>query len=169
MTSINPHNSGAVGARRRRIGLCFDRCRWAVRAASAQDSLARERRLQSRLLPRPSADQSLPSLPMIRDLMDVILESPGIDEIQGPAFAGDFAESLKRMPRPDRALEAEVVHRAGGRCEYCHFPRPPLNCRFMLITSSPKNIAARRNRQTLHGPVSPAICERARILPALIH
>jgi len=26
------------------------------------------------------------------------------------------------MARPDRALEAEVVHRAGGRCEYCHFP-----------------------------------------------
>jgi hypothetical protein len=26
------------------------------------------------------------------------------------------------MPRPDRALEAEVIDRAGGRCEYCHFP-----------------------------------------------
>ena len=26
------------------------------------------------------------------------------------------------MPRPDRALEAEVVRRAQGRCEYCHFP-----------------------------------------------
>lgn len=26
------------------------------------------------------------------------------------------------MPRPDRALEAEVIHRAGGGCEYCHFP-----------------------------------------------
>ena len=26
------------------------------------------------------------------------------------------------MPRPDRALEAEVVGRAQGRCEYCHFP-----------------------------------------------
>jgi hypothetical protein len=28
------------------------------------------------------------------------------------------------MPRPDRALEAEVIRRAGGRCEYCHFPEP---------------------------------------------
>lgn len=27
------------------------------------------------------------------------------------------------MPRPDRALEAEVIRRAQGRCEYCHFPR----------------------------------------------
>jgi hypothetical protein len=26
------------------------------------------------------------------------------------------------MGRPDRALEAEVVRRAQGRCEYCHFP-----------------------------------------------
>jgi len=26
------------------------------------------------------------------------------------------------MTRPDRALEAEVVRRAQGRCEYCHFP-----------------------------------------------
>ena len=26
------------------------------------------------------------------------------------------------MPRPDRALEAEVVRRAQGLCEYCHFP-----------------------------------------------
>jgi len=26
------------------------------------------------------------------------------------------------MTRPDRALEAEVVGRAQGRCEYCHFP-----------------------------------------------
>jgi hypothetical protein len=26
------------------------------------------------------------------------------------------------MPRPDRALEAEVVRGAQGRCEYCHFP-----------------------------------------------
>ena len=26
------------------------------------------------------------------------------------------------MPRPDRALELEVVRRAQGRCEYCHFP-----------------------------------------------
>ena len=26
------------------------------------------------------------------------------------------------MPRPDRALEAEVIRRAEGRCEYCHFP-----------------------------------------------
>lgn len=26
------------------------------------------------------------------------------------------------MPRPSRALEAEVVRRAAGRCEYCHFP-----------------------------------------------
>ena len=26
------------------------------------------------------------------------------------------------MPRPDRALEAEVVRRAQGRSEYCHFP-----------------------------------------------
>jgi hypothetical protein len=26
------------------------------------------------------------------------------------------------MPRPDRVLEAEVVDRADGRCEYCHFP-----------------------------------------------
>ncbi len=26
------------------------------------------------------------------------------------------------MPRPDRTLEAEVIRRAGGRCEYCHFP-----------------------------------------------
>lgn len=26
------------------------------------------------------------------------------------------------MPRPDRALEAEVIRRAAGRCEYCHFP-----------------------------------------------
>jgi len=26
------------------------------------------------------------------------------------------------MARPDRALEAEVIRRARGRCEYCHFP-----------------------------------------------
>jgi hypothetical protein len=26
------------------------------------------------------------------------------------------------MPRPDRALEAEVIRRGNGRCEYCHFP-----------------------------------------------
>jgi hypothetical protein len=26
------------------------------------------------------------------------------------------------MARPDRALEAEVIRRAQGRCEYCHFP-----------------------------------------------
>jgi len=26
------------------------------------------------------------------------------------------------MPRPDRALEAEVIRRAQGRCEYCRFP-----------------------------------------------
>ncbi len=26
------------------------------------------------------------------------------------------------MPRPDRALEAEVIRRAVGRCEYCHYP-----------------------------------------------
>jgi hypothetical protein len=26
------------------------------------------------------------------------------------------------MPRPNRALESEVIRRAGGRCEYCHFP-----------------------------------------------
>ena len=26
------------------------------------------------------------------------------------------------MARPDRSLEAEVVRRARGRCEYCHFP-----------------------------------------------
>ena len=26
------------------------------------------------------------------------------------------------MARPDRVLEAEVVRRALGRCEYCHFP-----------------------------------------------
>jgi hypothetical protein len=26
------------------------------------------------------------------------------------------------MTRPNRALEAEVIQRAYGRCEYCHFP-----------------------------------------------
>ena len=26
------------------------------------------------------------------------------------------------MTRPDRALETEVIGRAQGRCEYCHFP-----------------------------------------------
>lgn len=26
------------------------------------------------------------------------------------------------MPRPNRALEAKVIRRAAGRCEYCHFP-----------------------------------------------
>jgi hypothetical protein len=26
------------------------------------------------------------------------------------------------MTRPSRALEAEVISRAQGRCEYCHFP-----------------------------------------------
>ena len=26
------------------------------------------------------------------------------------------------MGRPDRALGDEVIRRAGGRCEYCHFP-----------------------------------------------
>jgi hypothetical protein len=26
------------------------------------------------------------------------------------------------MSRPSRALEAKVIRRAGGRCEYCHFP-----------------------------------------------
>lgn len=26
------------------------------------------------------------------------------------------------MSRPSAALAAEVRHRAGGRCEYCHFP-----------------------------------------------
>ena len=27
------------------------------------------------------------------------------------------------MPRPNRALEAKVIRRANGRCEYCQFPR----------------------------------------------
>jgi hypothetical protein len=27
------------------------------------------------------------------------------------------------MGRPGRALEAGVIQRAGGRCEYCHFPQ----------------------------------------------
>jgi hypothetical protein len=26
------------------------------------------------------------------------------------------------MTRPDRALETEIIGRAQGRCEYCHFP-----------------------------------------------
>lgn len=26
------------------------------------------------------------------------------------------------MPRPDRALSAEVIRRGAGRCEYCHYP-----------------------------------------------
>ena len=36
------------------------------------------------------------------------------------------------MTRPDRALEAEVVRRAQGRCEYCHFPEAAAELRFHI-------------------------------------
>ena len=36
------------------------------------------------------------------------------------------------MARPDRALEAEVVRRAQGRCEYCHFPESASELPFHL-------------------------------------
>jgi len=36
------------------------------------------------------------------------------------------------MVRPDRALEAEVVLRAQGRCEYCHFPEAASELPFHL-------------------------------------
>ena len=36
------------------------------------------------------------------------------------------------MARPDRALEAEVIRRAQGRCEYCHFPQAASELPFHL-------------------------------------
>jgi len=36
------------------------------------------------------------------------------------------------MARPDRALEAEVVRRAQGQCEYCHFPESASELPFHL-------------------------------------
>jgi hypothetical protein len=36
------------------------------------------------------------------------------------------------MARPDRALEAEVVSRAQGRCEYCRFPESASELPFHL-------------------------------------
>jgi hypothetical protein len=36
------------------------------------------------------------------------------------------------MVRPDRALETEVVLRAQGRCEYCHFPEAASELPFHL-------------------------------------
>ena len=36
------------------------------------------------------------------------------------------------MARPDRALEAEVINRAQGRCEYCHFPQSASELPFHL-------------------------------------
>lgn len=36
------------------------------------------------------------------------------------------------MARPDRALEAEVIRRARGQCEYCHFPESATELPFHL-------------------------------------
>lgn len=36
------------------------------------------------------------------------------------------------MARRDRAVEAEVVRRAQGRCEYCHFPEAAAELPFYL-------------------------------------
>lgn len=36
------------------------------------------------------------------------------------------------MARPDRALETEVIRRAQGRCEYCHFPESASELPFHL-------------------------------------
>lgn len=36
------------------------------------------------------------------------------------------------MSRPDRLLETAVIRRAGGRCEYCHFPESASELPFHL-------------------------------------
>ena len=62
------------------------------------------------------------------------------------------------MVRPDRALETEVVLRAQGRCEYCHFPEAASELPFHLDHVIAENMVARRLQRTSRGHASPAIC-----------
>jgi hypothetical protein len=66
------------------------------------------------------------------------------------------------MTRPDRALEAEVVDRAQGRCEYCHFPEEAAELPFHTDHIIAKNTAGIPRRRTLHGPASRAIYAKDR-------
>jgi len=72
------------------------------------------------------------------------------------------------MTRPDRALETEVIGRAQGRCEYCHFPESAAELPFHIdhiIAASTVEIPP---QPTLRGPASHATCAKDRISPVSI-
>jgi len=66
------------------------------------------------------------------------------------------------MTRPGRALEAEVVGRAQGRCEYCHFPEAAAELPFHSDHIIAEKHGGNTRQRTSHGLASRAIYARDR-------
>lgn len=72
------------------------------------------------------------------------------------------------MTRPDRALETEVIGRAQGRCEYCHFPESAAELQFHIDHIIAEKHGGNTTSANLRGPASHATCAKDRISPVSI-